>query len=84
MHQSSQCEFQRDSKFGMEDDLWLSVEIKKTHCGVRNIENLIESKYFYLNISRVQVIFSKFCRVRMFCDDDRLKLVPESTRSGVS
>ena len=81
MHQSSQCEFQRESKFGMEDALWLSIEIQKTHCGGRNIENLIESTCFYLNISQVHVFCLDFSKVRMFCGDDRSKLVPRSEKS---
>ena len=45
--------------------------------------NLIESTWFYLKIIRVPMFCSNFSQVRMFCDDDISKLVPESTNYGV-
>ena len=60
----------------------MAVEIQKTLCGGAKPENLTESTCFYLKFSRVYVFCSNFSRVRMFCDDDHLKLVPESTRPG--
>ena len=62
----------------------MAAEIHKALCVDINTNNLIEFTYFYVNLSRVHVCFSNFSRVRMFCDEDRLELVPESTRSGVS
>ena len=37
---------------------------------------------FYLKIIRVYIFCSIYSWVRMFCDDDRSKLVPESTQPG--
>ena len=62
----------------------MAVEIQKTLLWGRKTENLIESTYFYLKSSQVHVFCSNFSRVRILCDDDRSKLVPESTHSGVS
>ena len=62
----------------------MAVEIQKTLCGGRNTDNLIESTCFYLKISGVHVFCSKFSQVRMFCNDDRSKLVPGFTRNGFS
>ena len=59
------------------------VEIYKTICSGRNTESLIESMCFYMKVSRFHV-FSNYSQVRMFCNDNRLKLVPEPTRSGFS
>ena len=59
----------------------VAVEIQKTLCwGGRKTKNFVEPTYFNLKISRVHVFCSNFSRVRMFCDDDRSNLVPESTR----
>ena len=73
IHQASLREFQREFKFGIWDVRQKAVvEIHKSLCGGRKTENLIESTCFDLKISRVH----------MFCDDDRSKLVPVSTRPG--
>ena len=81
MNQSSQCEFQREFKFGMKEKK-VAVKIQKTIYGVRNTENLTKSTCFYLKSSQVHVFCSNFSQVCMFCDDNRLELVPGSTRSG--
>ena len=60
----------------------MAVEIQNSLCGGRKKENLIEFKCIYLKISRVHVFLSNFSRFHMFCNDNRLKLVPESTRTG--
>ena len=52
--------------------------------GGRNIESLIYSLCFCLKISRVYVFCLVCSQVRMLCDEDHSKLVPESTYSGVS
>ena len=56
----------------------MGVVIHKALCVSRNAENLMESTYFYLKVSQVNVSCSNFSQVCMFCDDDGLKLVPES------
>ena len=60
----------------------MAVEIKKSLSRSRKTENLIDSTFFHLKISRVHVFCLDFSRNRMFCDDDHLKLVPESTQPG--
>ena len=47
----------------------VGVGIQKTLCVGRNAENLMESKCFYLKVSRVNVFSSNFSQVCMFCDD---------------
>ena len=61
----------------------MAVEIQKSLCGGRKIENLIESTCFHLKICQVHVFCSNFSRVRMFCDDDHLKLIPEYMQPGI-
>ena len=53
----------------------VAVEIQKKILRVLNTDNLI--------ISLVHVFCSNFSQVRMFCDDNHLKLVPEYTHFGV-
>ena len=60
----------------------MAVEIQKLLCGGKKTENLIESTCFDLKNSQVYVFCSNFSQVRMFCDDDHSKLVPESTQPG--
>ena len=48
----------------------MDVEIQKSLCGVIKIDILIESKCFYLKISRVHVFCLNFSQVCMFCNDD--------------
>ena len=50
---------------------------------VDKIDNLIDSVCFSLKIIQVHMFCSNFSRFHMFCDDDRSKIVPDSTRSGV-
>ena len=59
------------------------LKIYKTLCGSINIESLIKSRCFNIKSSQFHVFFSNFSRVRLFCDDDCLKLVPESMCSRV-
>ena len=61
----------------------MAVVIQKTLFGVGNIENWIDSTWFYLKTSRVHVFCLNFSQVHMFYDANCLKLVPESTHSGV-
>ena len=56
----------------------MGVEIQKVICVGISTENLIDSMCFYLKFSQVNVSISNFSEVCMFCDDDGLKLVPES------
>ena len=66
----------------------------KANCGGRNTDNLIDSTRLILNFSRFHVVLyflnarshvlSNFIQVCMFFNVDCLKLVPKSTRSGVS
>ena len=56
----------------------MAVEIKKSLCGGRKTDSLINSTYFYLKISQVHVFCSNSNRVGMFYNDNHLKLVPES------
>ena len=70
MHQESLCEFKNNLY-----SRWKKIlvgGIQKTLYGGRNTDNLIESTWFYLKINWVHV----------FCDNDRSKLVPESTWPG--
>ena len=60
----------------------MAVEIKKTLCGGRNTDNLINYTCFYVKIGQVHVFCSNFSQVCMFCDDNRSKLVPGSTKPG--
>ena len=60
----------------------VAVEIQKSLCGGRKIENLIESTCFNLKVSRVHMFYSIFSQVYMFFNDDNLKLVTESTQPG--
>ena len=60
----------------------MAVGIQKTRCGGINTDNLIESTFFYLKVSWFHVFCSNFSQLCMFCHDDRLKLVLESTRPG--
>ena len=46
------------------------------------MQNLIESRFFYLKISWVHVFCSNFSQVCMFCDDNFSQLVSESTQPG--
>ena len=55
------------------------VEIQKTLCGGINTYNLMGSVCFYLKTIRVHLLWSNFSQFRMFCDDNRSKLVPEYT-----
>ena len=59
-----------------------ALEINNLLYGDIKTYNLIKSTCFYLKISRVQVFCSKFSQVRMFCDGNRSKLVPEYTCPG--
>ena len=82
MHQSSL------RKFTKRIQIWdgrqkVMVKIQKTLCGVIKTENLIKSTCFYPKTSRVHVFCSNFSRVRIFCDEDHLKVVPESNRPGI-
>ena len=49
----------------------------------RNTDNLIKSMSFYLKICQSHVFCLKFSQVQMFCDENSLQLVSESTHSGV-
>ena len=59
------------------------VEIYSTLCGGINKENLIEATCFYLKMILFHMFCSSFSGVRMFCDEDRSKLVTESTQPRV-
>ena len=59
----------------------MAVEIQKTLCEGRNIDNLIKSMCFYLKYSRFHVFCLNFSQARIFCDDNRSTLVPGSTQS---
>ena len=58
------------------------VEIQHFLCGGRKTDNLIESTSFYLKISQFHVLHLNFSQVRVFCNDNRSKLVQESTQPG--
>ena len=60
-----------------------AVEIFNALCCVWNIDILKDSTFLYKNLSSPHD-FSNFSQVCMFCDDNRLKLVAESTCSEVS
>ena len=58
------------------------IGIQKTLCGDINSDSLFDSTCFNLKVSQVHVFCSKFSPVHKFCDDNRSKLVPESTQPG--
>ena len=60
----------------------MGVGIHNALCVSRNTDNLMESTYFYLKVSRVNVFSSNFSQVCMFCDDNRSKLVPAYMQPG--
>ena len=60
----------------------MGVGIQKTLCGGRKLEILIKSTFFYLQFNRFHVFSLNVSQVRMVCNDDSSKLVPESMQPG--
>ena len=60
----------------------MGVGIQNTLCGGRNTEILIDFTCFYLQFNRFHMFSLNVSQVRMVCNDDSSKLVPESMQPG--
>ena len=56
------------------------VKIQRSLCGGTNIDNLFEFTGFLSKQLLIQRFYLNFSQVRIFCNDDHSKLVPESTQ----